>query len=162
MPAGIVGKCINQGVKMDELKACQCGRKAIKTTERLPSGGLTLCLTTIRCEGKTEATKEQPGCNMRCSASDDATAVRIWNTRTPELPEFNDEVKGILGRPNFTCASIAQVLRMKGQKIKTKAEDEQAAVLYWMLSMYMKHGNQWKAEGEAYLKIVQTGKPAPK
>ncbi len=84
------------------------------------------------------------------------------NARTPELPDLNDEVRDILGRPNFTCINIAKRLREKGHEIKCKAEDEQAAVIYWMLSMYVKHGKQWKEEGEAYLKAVQTGKPAPR
>lgn len=74
------------GGRMEELKACQCGRKAIKTTERLPNPNMALVLlqTTIRCEGKTEETKDQPGCNMRCSASDEAAAVKMWNTRTKD------------------------------------------------------------------------------
>ena len=74
---------------MDELKACQCGRKAIKTTEEKEAGqsGLYLITTTIRCEGKTEATKDQPGCNIRCSASSEEVAVKMWNTQTPELPD---------------------------------------------------------------------------
>lgn len=66
----------------EELKRCQCGRKAIKITERLPSGGLTLMKTIIRCEGKTEATKDLPGCNMRCSASDEETAIKMWNNQS--------------------------------------------------------------------------------
>ena len=66
--------------------------------------------------------------------------------------KFDDTVEEILGRPNFTCARIANILRKKGFEIAYKAEAEQARVLYWMLEMYEKHGSNWKTEGENYLK----------
>ena len=59
------------------------------------------------------------------------------------LPPLDDDLREILGRPNFTCARIASVLRLAGQDIATKAEAEQAAVLYWMLSSYAAHGADW-------------------
>ena len=39
-----------------------------------------------------------------------------------------------------------------GQDIPRKAEEEQAAVLYWMLSLYLEHGNIWREEGQKILK----------
>lgn len=66
--------------------------------------------------------------------------------------ELNQEVKNILGRPNFMCRSIANVLIKKGWDIKEKAEDEQANVIYWMLTMYEKYGENWKEKAEEYLK----------
>lgn len=66
--------------------------------------------------------------------------------------EFDDTVKEILGRPNFACAAIANVLRKKGFEIDYKAEAEQARVLYWLLTMYEKHGSDWKTECENFLK----------
>lgn len=65
---------------------------------------------------------------------------------------FDKEVEWILGRPNFTCIGIANRLRSKGQEIKTHAEEEQAAVIYWMLCLYEKHGEKWKEEGDKLLK----------
>jgi hypothetical protein len=65
--------------------------------------------------------------------------------------ELNDEVRWILGRPNFWCASAAQGLRKKGHQIKTRAEDEQAAVIHFMLTMYEKHGEGWRDHAIAYL-----------
>lgn len=76
----------------------------------------------------------------------------IKKLRDIKLFAFDDEIKDILGRPNFACGNIANLLRKTGQEIKNKAEDEQAAVIYWMLSMYLEHGKEWKQEGEAYLK----------
>ena len=60
---------------------------------------------------------------------------------------WDDEVKWILGRPNFTCIGLAQALRSKGHEIESKAEAEQAAVIFWMLEMYAKYGAAWRVEG---------------
>lgn len=60
--------------------------------------------------------------------------------------ELNDETKDILGRPNFMCRNFAIALREKGWDIKEKAEDEQANVIYWMLTMYEKYGKEWRTE----------------
>ncbi len=65
--------------------------------------------------------------------------------------EFNKQTEWILGRPNFWCTPIAVALRVCGRDIKKHAEEEQAAVIYWMLEMYEKHGNNWKAEGQKWL-----------
>lgn len=70
--------------------------------------------------------------------------------------EFNDETEWILGRPNFWCSGIARILREKGQAIPKKAEAEQAAVIYWMLELYDKHGSNWKEAGEELLTNKET------
>lgn len=62
----------------------------------------------------------------------------------PELPALNDDLLAILGRPNFTCNSLAAVLRLRGQEIRRKSEHEQAAVIHWLLGLYLKHGEKWK------------------
>lgn len=59
------------------------------------------------------------------------------------LPELNADLIDILGRPNFMCSHIAQVLRLGGVEIATKAEAEQATVIHWLLGFYFKHGSQW-------------------
>lgn len=59
------------------------------------------------------------------------------------LPPLNDDMREILGRPNFSCARIAEVLRIGGAEIGHKAEAEQAAVIYWMLTKYGAHGADW-------------------
>lgn len=65
--------------------------------------------------------------------------------------DFDDEVRWILGRPNFACVPLAMLLRKLGHDIKLKAEDEQAAVLHFMLNLYFKHGNSWREELGKYL-----------
>ena len=57
---------------------------------------------------------------------------------------LNDEVRWILGRPNFWCYGVAQVLREDGHDIPSKAEEEQAAVIHWLLNIYLEHGDKWR------------------
>ncbi len=80
------------------------------------------------------------------------TGVHSQAYRNQRIIEFDDTVESILGRPNFTCGRIANRLRDKGHTIKCKAENEQAAVLYWMLSNYIQHGKEWNKVCEEYLK----------
>jgi hypothetical protein len=61
--------------------------------------------------------------------------------------EWNDETCWILGRPSFAVAQMAWLLRDTGYKeVAQKAEDEQAVVIYFMLEMYEKHGENWRKE----------------
>lgn len=57
---------------------------------------------------------------------------------------LDDQVKWIFGQPNFTCSGIAQALRNLGKQIDKKSEDEQAAVIHWMLNLYLTHGENWR------------------
>lgn len=77
---------------------------------------------------------------------------------TPPRPEWvkcsemDDDLRWILGRPNFACSGIAQHLRKQGQEVKCKAEDEQAAAIHWMLKLYVEHGPEWRKEASALLR----------
>jgi hypothetical protein len=73
------------------------------------------------------------------------------------VPALDDEVRWILGRPNFACASIAEGLRAGGHTIERKAEHEQAAVIHWMLTMYVKHGAEWRGKAENELHEMRQG-----
>ena len=70
-----------------------------------------------------------------------------------KLP-WNEDVAEILGRPNFACGGIAQCLRLSGQHIPTKAEAEQAAVIYWLLGIYSEHGAEWRNVAERRLRAI--------
>ncbi|WP_258153112.1 MULTISPECIES: hypothetical protein [unclassified Pseudomonas] len=76
----------------------------------------------------------------------------------PERLELTDDLKNILGRPNFTCTHLAQALRQIGFVIDRKAEAEQAACLHWMLNHYLANGANWKVHAEAELKAAAPGK----
>jgi hypothetical protein len=66
------------------------------------------------------------------------------------LPLTND-LRWILGRPNFACHAEAEMLRREGVTIATKSEHEQAAVVHWMLRLYLQHGEKWRDEAQKYV-----------
>jgi hypothetical protein len=78
-------------------------------------------------------------------------AIRTVLTVAKRIVNPDDEVRWILGRPCFWCGSIAEALRRNGHDIPTKAEDEQASVIHWMLSMYLKHGDKWREFAHHFL-----------
>lgn len=67
------------------------------------------------------------------------------------MPVLDDDLRYILGRPNFWCYHLANALRAMGQEIARKAEEEQAAVIHWLLKAYFEHGPGWR---EAVEKIL--------
>ncbi len=70
-----------------------------------------------------------------------------------KMPELNEDLKDILGRPCFTVGHLARRLHdLKLYDVPQKAEAEQAAALHWMLSLYFEHGSNWQSEGNKILK----------
>lgn len=67
------------------------------------------------------------------------------------VPGLTRELREILGRPSFLCHGIAISLRALGHDIATRSEDEQAAVIHWMLGHYLRHGSQWRCHAFAEL-----------
>lgn len=66
-----------------------------------------------------------------------------------EFPAMTPELASILGLMCFQCIPFAQALRTAGHQIKTSAEDEQAAVLHWMLGHWFRHGEEWREHAQA-------------
>ncbi len=66
--------------------------------------------------------------------------------------KFDKEVEWILGRPCFVCGPIAHRLNELGHHIKFHAEEEQAAVIFWMLCLYEKHGVNWRQKAKEELR----------
>ena len=88
------------------------------------------------------------------SASAARTRVVLAATATaaaPGLPPLNEQLIEILGRPNFMCIRLAEVLRTGGHVIKSKAEHEQAAALHFLLTHYLRHGDKWVETANADL-----------
>lgn len=80
-----------------------------------------------------------------------------------DFPELKPELASILGTMCFQCITIAQALRAAGHQIKTQAEDEQAAVLHWMLGHYFREGEDgWRKAAADDLKRMQTAALAAK
>lgn len=69
--------------------------------------------------------------------------------------ELNAQTRWILGRPNFACSPVANQLRKMGYTIGYRAEEEQAAVIHWMLCQWEQHGDQWTVEANKLLDTVQ-------
>lgn len=62
-----------------------------------------------------------------------------------ELPnEITPALREVLGLPNFTTGPIAHAFRAAGANIRTKCEDEQAYVLFWLLKLAIEHGDNWR------------------
>lgn len=80
-----------------------------------------------------------------------ARAVDLGPASIPDTPEVRD----ILGRPNFWCSPWANVLRMRGDAIPRKAEDEQAAVIRFMLNHYLANGADWAETAGAELDAIR-------
>ena len=69
--------------------------------------------------------------------------------REVTLPPLNDDLIAILGRPNFTCSHLAELMRKSGDEIRRKSEHEQAAVIHWFLGIYLEHGDKWEGIAKA-------------
>jgi len=80
-----------------------------------------------------------------------AQAVDLAPASIPDTPEVRD----ILGRPNFWCSPWANVLRMRGDEIPNKAEEEQAAVIRFMLNHYLANGTAWAETAGAELDTIR-------
>lgn len=62
--------------------------------------------------------------------------------------DLTPTIRHILGQPCFAIRNEAKMLRDAGYAhVDTKAEDEQAVAIYWMLNLYLEHGSAWRVEG---------------
>ncbi|MBY6346569.1 hypothetical protein E5C31_11415 [Providencia rettgeri] len=75
--------------------------------------------------------------------------------RVNALPPLNDDLIAILGRPNFMCAQLADTLRSGGHAIAERAENEQAAVIHFLLGHYLVDPVQWAEKASAVLKAAR-------
>ncbi|WP_234686419.1 hypothetical protein [Comamonas aquatica] len=89
----------------------------------------------------------------RCNLAATQPAVQGIDGR--EFPPLTPELASILGLMCFQCISFAQALRAAGHTIKTRAEDEQAAVLHWMLGHYFRHGDDWRTAAAEDMKRME-------
>lgn len=78
--------------------------------------------------------------------------ARVRQAEAKALPStLSDDLTFILGRPNFWCAPYARGLRALGQQIPTHAEEEQAAVIHWLLQHYLANPTDWREAVKADL-----------
>jgi len=88
--------------------------------------------------------------------------ARFDATPPQGMPELNDELRYILGRPSFAIIGLAGCLRIMGHDIKKRAEDEQAATIHWMLGHYLQHGADWRTQAQAQLEAADPRNAGPK
>lgn len=66
--------------------------------------------------------------------------------------ELSDDLREILGRPNFMCCKIANAFRLAGRaEIPNKAEAEQAYVLHWLVKLALDHPGDWRKVADGIL-----------
>jgi len=105
-------------------------------------------------------------CELRLATTCENLATELSAPAPPPAPPPLDEhMLWILGRPNFSCAGIADLLRTGGRDIPRKSELEQAHVLHWMMTHYMRSGIGWRmaAEDELHnLAAIRVAQRMPK
>lgn len=70
----------------------------------------------------------------------------MTNTTQPALiypRELTKELSHALGTMIWNSGSISAILRLDGEDIKTRAEDEQAFVLHWFITLVLEYGPEW-------------------
>jgi hypothetical protein len=63
--------------------------------------------------------------------------------------EMTPELRHVLGMMCFQLARYAHLFRSVGADIKTRAEDEQAYCLHWLIKHVLAHGAEWADHAEA-------------
>lgn len=58
--------------------------------------------------------------------------------------DLSDDLREVLSTMLWTSGQIAECLRAGGEDIKRRAEDEQAHVLHWLISLALRHGPDWR------------------
>ncbi|MCJ2020545.1 hypothetical protein MKK84_24480 [Methylobacterium sp. E-065] len=76
--------------------------------------------------------------------------------------ELTPKVKDVLSIMCFEAGPIARAFREAGRaEIKTRAEDEQAFVLHWLLTFALEHGAEWRRRaGETLTPVIAEAEAA--
>lgn len=102
-------------------------------------------------EDVTQATVRDWTAEDWCELFERAPEV-VTLVRPQMLPRLNDDLRHILGMPNFTCGGMAQVMRNSGRyAIVRKSEHEQAAVIYFLLTEYLADPTNWRVVAQEKL-----------
>ncbi|BCF88722.1 hypothetical protein [Paraburkholderia largidicola] len=78
----------------------------------------------------------------------DATQLVYPADITPELHR-------VLSLMCFQLASFAHIFRAAGAEIKTRAEDEQAYCLHWLIKLVLTHGEGWAEQAELEIAAIR-------
>lgn len=86
-----------------------------------------------------------------------ASAIPTTNPISPSPTDLlfpaalTPPLRRVLGMMLWETGPIAHALRISGQDIARKAEDEQAAVLHWLVGFVLRHGPEWGRHAAAAL-----------
>lgn len=61
------------------------------------------------------------------------------------MPALTDSLREVLGTPVHTMIPLVRLLQSQDPTVKHRYEDEQAALLHWMLTLWFQHGDDWRA-----------------
>lgn len=79
------------------------------------------------------------------------------------LPPLNADMREILGRTCPECGPIGRLLNDVGvYSVPRKIEEEQAATLHWLLTLYFRHGSEWRAHAAEDLGLMMAERDAKK
>jgi hypothetical protein len=77
--------------------------------------------------------------------------------------EMTPALREVLGMMCFEFIKLVQGFRAAGYEIKTRAEDEQAFMLHWLIPFALEHGDNWRqAAGVELSKIYEQAKAKEK
>ena len=77
------------------------------------------------------------------------------------MPGMTDSLREVLGMPVHQYIPIVRALQRLDPSIKSRFEDEQAALLHWALGFWFQHGDGWReAAGAALQRLVDEERAA--
>lgn len=77
------------------------------------------------------------------------------------MPAMTESLREVLGMPVHQYMPIVRALQRLDPSIKSRFEDEQAALLHWALGFWFQHGDGWReAAGAALQRLVDEERAA--
>lgn len=108
----------------------------------------------ISCDEAKDAAQADYEARVRSALS--AQVQHVAGSGGMEFPEaLTDDLLDVLSTMIWTSGQIAACLRAGGDQIKTRAEDEQAHVLHWLISLALKHGPEWRAKASERIEAIR-------
>ncbi|WP_070106461.1 hypothetical protein [Burkholderia plantarii] len=69
--------------------------------------------------------------------------------------DLTEDLRHVLGFPNFRCSPYAHLMRDAGANIQRKSEDEQAHVLHWLVKLVIDHRERWADVAEEEMNAMR-------
>ncbi|WP_143811007.1 hypothetical protein [Paraburkholderia piptadeniae] len=69
--------------------------------------------------------------------------------------DITPDLHRVLSLMCFQLASFAHIFRAAGAEIKTRAEDEQAYCLHWLIKLVLTHGEGWSEQAQLEIAAIR-------